>query len=85
MKGRRLTAVSDKQVHELHIESTPKHPETELRAVGAEYESRQGFRDFFANHIVEDEELITGQNQNAGSEVAYRMMRRLVHDGKLPG
>ena len=85
VKGRRLTSVSDKQIHELHIESTPKHPESELRAAGADYESRQGFRDFFANHIVEDEELITGQNQNAGSEVAYRMMRRLVHDGKLPG
>ena len=35
VKGRRLTAVTDKQVRELGITITPQHPERELRAAGA--------------------------------------------------
>ena len=34
VKGRRISAVTDKQVGELGIESTPHHPETELRGHG---------------------------------------------------
>ena len=43
--GRRVSAVTDKQVDELGIASTPQHPETELRRVGALFESSTRFRD----------------------------------------
>jgi putative intracellular protease/amidase len=74
VKGRRLTAVTDKQVKELGITMTPQHPERELRAAGARFESQMAFRDVFANHSVVDGRLVTGQNQNAGAEVANKMM-----------
>jgi putative intracellular protease/amidase len=75
VKGRRVTGVTDKQVEELGISITPMHPERELRAAGAEFESTTVFRDFFANHVVVDGHLVTGQNQNAGAEVANQMMK----------
>jgi len=73
--GRNLTAVTDKQVRELGITQTPQHPERELRAAGANFVSETKFRDMFANQVVVDGRLVTGQNQNAGSEVAQQMMR----------
>jgi putative intracellular protease/amidase len=79
VKGRRITAVTDKQVHEVGIESTPLHPETALRQAGALFEAEQHpARDFFANHYVADGDLITGQNQNAGPMVARLMMQRVL-------
>ena len=74
--GRRMTGVTDKQVKELGIEITPYHPETELRKAGAVFESQTAFRDMFANHVVVDDEerFVTGQNQNAGAEVANTAM-----------
>ena len=75
IKGRRVTAVTNKQVEELGITITPMHPERELRAAGAVFTAATAFRDIFANHVVEDGRLVTGQNQNAGTEVAVRMMR----------
>jgi len=74
VKGRRLTAVTDKQVQELGITMTPQHPERELRAAGARFESQKAFRDIFANHSVVEGRLVTGQNQNAGAEVANKMI-----------
>jgi len=74
VKGRRVTAVTDKQVRELGITMTPQHPERELRTAGALFESRTSFRDMFADHVVAEGRVITGQNQNAGAEVANRMM-----------
>jgi putative intracellular protease/amidase len=74
VKGRRVTAVTDKQVEELGITFTPQHPERELRAAGALFESESAFRDMFANHVVVDGRIVTGQNQNAGEEVANKMM-----------
>lgn len=77
--GRRLTAVTDRQVQQLGVSITPLHPESALRAAGALYECvHHPVRDFFANHYVADGDLITGQNQNAGPMVARLMMRRLV-------
>jgi len=76
--GRRVTAVTDKQVHELGIASTPQHPETELRKAGALFESETRRRDFLANHVVVDGDLVTGQNQNSGPMVARRMMQRVL-------
>ncbi len=78
VEGRRLTAVTDKQVHELGIDVTPQHPETELRRAGAKFESDTAFRDFFASHVVVDGNLVTGQNQNSGAETAQRMMELLA-------
>lgn len=79
VKGRRLTAVTDKQIHEVGIESTPLHPESALRQAGALFEGvHHPARDFFANHFVADGDLITGQNQNAGPMVARLMMQRVL-------
>ncbi len=78
VEGRRITGVSDKQVRELGIGSTPHHPETELRRMGAEYESATRFRDPLANHWVVDGNLVTGQNQNAGPMVAREMLKLVV-------
>ena len=75
VQGRHVSAVTDKQVRELGIESTPHHPETELRKLGAEFESETRFRDPFANHWVVDGNLVTGQNQNAAPMVAREMLR----------
>lgn len=80
VEGRRISAVTDKQVHELGITGTPMHPEAELRAKGARFESATRFRDPFANHWVVDGNLVTGQNQNAGPMVARELMR-LVQAG----
>ena len=75
VRGRRITAVTDKQVEELGISITPQHPERELRTAGAKFESATAFRDMFANHVVVDGRIVSGQNQNAGPEVANLMMK----------
>ena len=41
VEGRRVSAVTDKQVRELGITSTPFHPETELRKQGARVRVRR--------------------------------------------
>jgi len=78
VEGRRLTAVTDKQVRELRITSTPMHPEAELRKMGALFESVTRFRDPLANHWVVDGNLVTGQNQNAGPMVAREMVQQVM-------
>lgn len=79
VRGRRLTAVTDRQVRQLGVDITPLHPESALRAAGARYEAvRHPFRDFLANHVVVDGDLVTGQNQNAGHRVARLMMQRAL-------
>ena len=78
VNDRRLTAVTDKQVRELGITMTPRHPERDLRAAGAKFESSTGFRDIFASHVVADGRLVTGQNQNDGAETADRMMQVIL-------
>lgn len=80
VKGKRITAVTDKQVRELGIDVTPLHPEMELRKLGAKFESETRFRDMLANHVVVDGNLVTGQNQNSGTETAQKMMA-LIHEG----
>jgi len=79
VKGRRITAVTDKQIRELGVQITPLHPESALRAAGALFEGQtHSARDFFANHFVADGDLITGQNQNAGPMTARLMMQRVL-------
>jgi putative intracellular protease/amidase len=78
LKNKKVTAVTNKQVKELGIGITPMHPETEVKKAGSVFESETAFLDIFANHVVIDGNLITGQNQNAGKEVAQKMMR-IIH------
>ncbi len=77
-RGRRISAVTDKQIEELGISFTPMHPERDLRAAGALFESATRFRDMFATHVAVDGRLVTGQNQNSGGETAHRMMEVLL-------
>lgn len=77
LKNRRVTGVTNKQVRELRIDVTPLHPETEVKRIGAIFESKTARKDIFANHTVVDGNLVTGQNQNAGQEVAQEMMNIL--------
>ena len=81
VEGRRVSAVTDKQVRELGIETTPHHPETELRLLGADFRCRHRRRDPLANHWEVDGNLVTGQNQNAGPMVAREMMKLLAVEG----
>lgn len=84
LEDRRVTGVTDKQVAELGIQITPKHPETELRAVNAVFEAETRWRDFFATHTVVDGNLVTGQNQNSGYETAHRILERLAERPSVP-
>ena len=77
VKGRRITAVTDKQVKELGIETTPHHPERELRELGADFQCTHRRRDPLANHWEVDGNIVTGQNQNAGPMVAREIMKLL--------
>jgi putative intracellular protease/amidase len=81
VKGKRMTAVTDRQIEQLGITFTPQHPERDLRAAGALFESSTAFKDFFATHTTVDGKLVTGQNQNAGYETAQKML--LAAGGKL--
>ena len=78
--GRKMTAVTNKQVKELGISMTPQHPETELKKAGVIFDSKSKMIDLFANlTVVDDEErFVTGQNQNAGHETAQKMMSILA-------
>lgn len=73
-----ITGVSDKQIQELKIESTPLHPETELRKQHANYQSATAFKDTFATLVVIDGNIVTGQNQNSGGETAQTLLRLLA-------
>jgi putative intracellular protease/amidase len=78
LQGRRITAVTDKQIQELGITFTPMHPERDLRAAGAEFEAENRFRDVFATRVVVDGRVVTGQNQNSSAEAAHKMMKALL-------
>lgn len=75
VRGRRITAVTDKQIEELGITFTPMHPERDLRAAGVVFEAESKFRDLFATHVAVDGRIVTGQNQNSGAEAAHEMMK----------
>ena len=77
VEGKKMTGVTDKQVKELDISITPMHPETELRKLGANYQSNTGFRDFFATLTVVDGNIVTGQNQNSSGETAQTLLKML--------
>lgn len=72
-----VTGVTNKQIKELRITTTPLHPETELRRLGANYQYKTRLLDLLANFSVVDGNIVTGQNQNAGGEVAQTMLKLL--------
>lgn len=78
VKGRRVTGVTNDQINTFGIAITPKHPEEELRKLGALYECQHAFRDPFATHTTIDGNLITGQNQNSGYETAHRILEKIA-------
>lgn len=84
--GRTMTGVTDKQLKELGITTTPLHPETELRKLGVNYKSNTAKRDIFATLTVIDEErrFVTGQNQNSGHETAQKMMGIILENSSSP-
>ena len=85
MEGRRISAVTDKQVHELGIDvHAACTPRPSCAGQGARFESAHRFRDPLANHWVVDGNLVTGQNQNAGPMVAREMMRLVLAGDRRP-
>ncbi len=77
VEGMTITAVTDKQVEELRIDITPQHPETELRALGANFVAETAFLDFFATYVAVDGNVVTGQNQNSSGKTAQTLLRML--------
>ncbi len=75
IKGREISGVTNRQLRSLRIESTPLHPEIEIKKAGAIYVSNKAFNDVFASAVAVDSEerFVTGQNQNSGLEVAYKI------------
>jgi len=75
----KMTGVTNKQLKQLMVGDTPKHPETELRKAKAKYEYDSGLIDMFRNHIVVDKEhqIVTGQNQKGGLGAAQSALKLL--------
>jgi len=75
----KITGVTNKQLKELMVGNTPKHPETELRRAKAKYEYKSGLIDMFKSHVVVDREhlIVTGQNQKGGIETAQNALKLL--------
>ena len=80
----KLTGVTNKQLKELMVGTTPKHPETELRNANAKYEANSGMIDMFKNHIVVDKKhlIVTGQNQKGGVAAAQTVLELFVEKTK---
>lgn len=77
--GRTMTGVTQKQLKQLGIEFTPKHPQEELEKAGADYRSNHKWLDPLATITVmdEDKRFVTGQNQNSSHETAQLIMKLL--------
>jgi putative intracellular protease/amidase len=85
VEGVRMTGVTNKQLRQLMVQGTPKHPESELRRLKALYKSKSGFIDMFNNLIVVDKNhlIITGQNQKAGVGAAQEAIQLLLDKKQL--
>ena len=79
IRGRTMTGVTQKQLDQLGIAFTPKHPEAELKKAGANFQANHKRMDFFATLTVVDEErrFVTGQNQNSGHETSQMILKIL--------
>ncbi|MBE1286635.1 MAG: type 1 glutamine amidotransferase domain-containing protein [Alteromonadaceae bacterium] len=74
IEGRNVTGVTNRQIKQLGIEVTPKHPETEMRKAGANFEFQTATIEMLATHVVVDGNIVTGQNQNSGYETSHRIL-----------
>ncbi len=85
VEGVEVTGVTNKQIRQLGISHTPKHPESSLRESGAIYSCNSGMIDMFKNHVVVDQthRIVSGQNQKAGVEVAQKAMEMLTAKKKI--
>ncbi|MBO6516596.1 MAG: type 1 glutamine amidotransferase domain-containing protein [Bacteroidia bacterium] len=85
VEGVQVTGVTNKQIRQLGVGETPKHPETELRNSGGIYSSKSGLIDIFQNHVVVDQahQIVTGQNQKAAVQTAEEAMRLLIKKKNL--
>lgn len=77
VEGKQVTGVTNRQIKQLGIEVTPKHPETELRKAGAHFEAETATIEMVATHVAVDGNIVTGQNQNSGYEASHRMLELL--------
>jgi putative intracellular protease/amidase len=79
VEGVQITGVTNRQLRQLSVQGTPKHPETELRKTKAIYQSNSGLVDMFRTLVVVDKEhlIVTGQNQKAGVETAQEALQLL--------
>ncbi len=81
VEGVTMTAVTNRQVKQLGIKMTPKHPEAELRKEGANFKyTSKRFIEFFNNHVEVDKKhrIVTGQNQKGGVEASEKAMELLL-------
>lgn len=79
VEGVQITGVTNKQLKQLRVQGTPKHPETELRKAKANYQSNSGLVDIFNSLVVVDKKhlIVTGQNQKSGVEAAQEALQLL--------
>lgn len=70
--GLHITGVSNRQLKQLGIYFTPKHPETSIKQAGGHYKSERKLLDLFASHVQIEREhkIVTGQNQKSGIDTA---------------
>lgn len=80
VQGVRVTGVTNRQIQQLGISITPKHPETELRNAGALYECNHALVEMTANHVVVDSahKIVSAQNQKGGVEAAVKALQMLA-------
>lgn len=90
VKGRKVTGVTTRQIKELGItDQTPMHPEEEMRALGADFQSIYGtglLGDVSAESTSVDLSvgmaIVTGQNQLASCVAAQRQLQFLTYKGQ---
>lgn len=85
VKGTVMTGVTNRQVQQLGIgKITPMHPEEELVKRGALYKASRGIlTDIDQSLVVEDGNIVTGQNQNSACETAQKMLDKLAVDDEM--
>lgn len=79
IEGRNVTGVTNRQIKQLGIEVTPKHPETEMRKAGANFAFKTAPIEMLATHVAVDGNIVTGQNQNSGYEASHQILALLDH------
>lgn len=79
LEGVHVTGVTNKQIKQLGVGITPKHPETELKRSKGIYSCDSGLIDMLKNHVVTDKEhlIVTGQNQKGAIEAAVSTLELL--------